>query len=78
MEKKARTYSEMPATYEYKGHTYHLGRDFDSAGWRSLETGNEMFRYYYGPNDDRMFLWVDCYLNPIEDFFNYDQFLPKA
>ena len=75
MEKKARTYSEMPATYDYKGHTYYLGPDFLSAGWRSLETGNETFRYYFGPDDDRMFLWVDCYLNPEEDFFDYDQFL---
>lgn len=78
MKKKARTYNEMPATYNYKGHTYYLGPDFDSTGWRSRETGNEMFQYYYGPNDDRMFLWVDCYLSPTEDLFDYDQFLPRA
>ena len=72
MGKRKLTFKEMPATFEYKGHVYH--KTEWSGGWRDRETGNETFRYFYGPDDDRMFLWVDCYLKPEEDLFDYDQF----
>lgn len=71
MKKKARSFKEMPATFEYKGHTYH--KTERSEGYESHETGREMFKYFFSPDDDRMFLWVDGYLNPEEDLFNYDQ-----
>lgn len=73
MERRELTFNEMPDTFEYKGHTYY--KTFLSDGYRCRATGRDTFKYCYGPADDRIFLWVDGFLEIEEDLFDYDQFL---